>query len=100
MKPSSMDVRERLLSMAVEQARRAMLREMERLQAEGISSGDIVREAARRVLEQLRAGTWKPAPGEADGLAELMIVSLDLFLRRETDDLGAGFERDVLSRLQ
>lgn len=64
------------------QAYRSILKPKELLTAEGYEKDDIEQEAARRVLDQLRAGKWKP-PAREDtyGLERNVTWFVESFLR-------------------
>src|SRR5215831_3855720 len=67
--------------MAVRQAFALVLHHLEQMQVEGYSSCDFEQEAARRALAQLRAGKWKPARNDTNGLQDSMCSALEALLR-------------------
>ena len=68
---------ESLMNMAIQQAFRMVLRELERMQVERYSEPDFEKEAVRRALAELQSGRWKPGRDDISGVQDLMRTALE-----------------------
>ncbi|HEY0801084.1 MAG TPA: hypothetical protein VGD54_09580 [Steroidobacteraceae bacterium] len=70
-----------LAQMAVTQAMRCMLRQLEAMIAEGYAGTDPEKDAALRAIAELRAGKWKATREDTSGLQEEMIMALECIVK-------------------
>jgi len=70
-----------LARMTLKQAWRCVLRQLDRMIGESYDKADFEKEAARRALEELRAGKWRADRDEVNGLQTAMCWVLEGMLR-------------------